>query len=215
MNKEKTLITAHSGCENTLPNSREHIKAAIASGAEMIEIDVRKDGDLLYLSHDVSDAPETCVSLDEFLDMIEPCENMRINFDVKTENLAALVMEKVNLRNMSERAVFTGMCNEEKEIIEGLGGELWISLWPSHNNEADIMRAEKFCMEKELSLINLHYSMITKKDHERLKSKNLDFSAWTVDEEEEIVKLLEMGIFNITTRKPCLALKLRGEIQGK
>ena len=31
-----TLITAHSGCEGTAPNSIDHILAAIYSGAEMI-----------------------------------------------------------------------------------------------------------------------------------------------------------------------------------
>ena len=50
--KGKTIITAHSGCEKTPPNSREHILAAIATGAEYIEIDVRYDGEQLYLSHD-------------------------------------------------------------------------------------------------------------------------------------------------------------------
>ena len=59
-----TIITAHSGCEGTFPNSREHILEAIASGAEMIEVDVRRSGELLYLSHDVSEKPEDCVSLD-------------------------------------------------------------------------------------------------------------------------------------------------------
>ena len=50
----KTIITAHSGCEKTPENSREHILAAIASGAEMIEVDVRQAEDgTLYLSHDV------------------------------------------------------------------------------------------------------------------------------------------------------------------
>ena len=34
----KTVITAHSGCEKTAPNSREHILAAIASGAEIIVV---------------------------------------------------------------------------------------------------------------------------------------------------------------------------------
>ena len=38
----RTVITAHSGCENTSPNSREHIAEAIKSDAEMIEVDVRR-----------------------------------------------------------------------------------------------------------------------------------------------------------------------------
>ena len=212
--KEFTIITAHSGCEGTLPNSREHILAAIASGAEMIEVDVRRHEGLLYLSHDVSEKPEECVSLDEFLDMMKMQSKMRINFDVKTNGLVPLVMEKVNARNMAEMAVFTGMCNDKKEETERLGAELWISLWPSSDNESEVARGEEICLSEKLSCINLHYSMITEENGKRIKEKGLSFSAWTVDDEEEIKRLLEMKIKNITTRRPLLALKLRKEIQG-
>ena len=209
-----TIITAHSGCEGTFPNSREHILEAIASGAEMIEVDVRRSGELLYLSHDVSEKPEDCISLDEFLDMMKMQAGMRINFDVKTEELVPLVMEKVNARNMAEMAVFTGMCNDKKKDIESLGAELWISLWPAADNEGEVIRGENICLSEELSCINLHYSMITEENGRRINEKGLSFSAWTVDDEEEIRRLLKMQIKNITTRQPRLALELRKEIQG-
>ena len=67
-----TVITAHSGCEGTPPNSREHILAAIASGAEMLEVDIRERDGLLYLSHDEGEDPAACVSFDELLDLISP-----------------------------------------------------------------------------------------------------------------------------------------------
>mgnify|MGYP003300200603 CR=1 FL=1 len=47
-----------------------------------------------------------------------------------------------------------------------------------------------------------------------LRERGMDFSAWTVDDEATLRALLEMGITNITTRKPVLALRLRDEIQG-
>ncbi|MCF6334257.1 MAG: glycerophosphodiester phosphodiesterase [Spirochaetales bacterium] len=48
-----TLITAHSGCENTPPNSMESIVVGMESGADFVEVDVRatKD-DLPVLFHD-------------------------------------------------------------------------------------------------------------------------------------------------------------------
>ncbi len=210
-----TIITAHSGCENTLPNSREHIMEAIKSDAEMIEVDVRRSKDVLYLSHDEVCNPENSVSLDEFLDSVMSYEKLRINFDVKTEELVPYVMEKVNSRGMGDRAVFTGACNDKKTETESLGGELWMSLWPSSDNERDIARIEEKCIAEGCRVINLHYSMITKENFERIKSLGLTFSAWTADSEEEIRRLLELGIFNITTRNPRLALKLRKEIQGE
>ena len=53
MNTCYTLITAHSGCNNTPPNSLDSIITGMESGADFIEVDVRatKDG-LPVLFHD-------------------------------------------------------------------------------------------------------------------------------------------------------------------
>ena len=88
----KTVITAHSGCENTPPNSREHILAAIASGSEMIEFDVRMLNGELVLSHDEPKDGEVCVTLRECFSMVAPEENLHMNIDVKTEGLIEPVM---------------------------------------------------------------------------------------------------------------------------
>ena len=87
LSRHKTIITAHSGCENTPPNSRAHILAAIASHAEMIEVDVRRDGDLLYLSHDLPEDVSSCVTLREMFALIAPETHLEMNLDVKTEGL--------------------------------------------------------------------------------------------------------------------------------
>ena len=47
-----------------------------------------------------------------------------------------------------------------------------------------------------------------------LRSFGSGFSAWTVNDEENLRRFLKMGIANITTRTPVFALKLRKEIQG-
>lgn len=50
---KKCLVTAHSGCMGTVPNSLEHIQKAIELKADIIEVDIRgtKDG-IVVLSHD-------------------------------------------------------------------------------------------------------------------------------------------------------------------
>ena len=83
----KTVITAHSGCEATAPNSIDHVKAAIASGAEIIEFDVRMAEGTLVLSHDVPEKPEECPTLRRAFELIAPEENLFMNIDVKTVNL--------------------------------------------------------------------------------------------------------------------------------
>ena len=98
-----TLITAHSGCEGTAPNSIDHILAAIDSGAEMVEIDIRAHGELLYLSHDVAEDPAACVSFDTFLDLIAAVPDLRVNCDVKTDGLILPVMEAARRYGVAHR----------------------------------------------------------------------------------------------------------------
>ena len=56
--------------------------------------------------------------------------------------------------------------------------------------------------------------MITEENNRELIENGLAFSAWTVDKEYFLRLFLRMGIANITTRNPVLAMKLRKEIQG-
>ena len=209
-----TVITAHSGCEGTAPNSIDHILAAIDSGAEMIEIDVRAHGDLLYLSHDVAEDPAACVSFEAFLELIAPVSDLRVNCDVKTDGLIVPVMEAARRFGVAHRMAFTGACNHQNDLIAAQGGQLWPSLWPCENNEAAVRRAcEDFCGVGE-PILNLHYSMISESGLAYLRDRGMDFSAWTVDDEAVMRDLLQKGITNITTRRPRLALALRDEIQG-
>ncbi len=212
----KTVITAHSGCEGTKPGSRENILAALSSGAEFLEVDVRKKGDLLFLSHDECDTPENCTTLDFVFENLAKNPQIRINCDVKTPGLIRPVMELAKKHGMEKAIVFTGECNHEHEEIALLGGELWYSMWPWMGELSEEMqKAVAFCREFSCPVINPHYSMVTAETFALLKENGIRFSAWTADTEEEIRRLLHMGILNITTREPLLALKLRDEIQGK
>ena len=212
--KGLTLITAHSGCEGTAPNSREHILAAIASGAEMIEIDIRAHGDLLYLSHDVAEDPSACVSFEAFLELIAPVPDLRVNCDVKTDGLIVPVMEAARRFGVAHRMVFTGACNHQNDLISAQGGRLWPSLWPCEDNETAVKNACDSFQGVGEPILNLHYSMISESNLTYLRDRGMDFSAWTVDDEAVIRYLLRKGITNITTRKPRLAMALRDEIQG-
>lgn len=209
-----TVITAHSGCEGTLPNSLAHILAAIGSGAEMVEVDIRADGDRLYLSHDIPEDPASCVSLNTFMSLVASAPALEVNCDVKTDGLILPVMETARRFGVADRMVFTGQCNHRGELIGSAGGKLWVSLRPGHDNETAVRTACETYRGVGEPILNLHYSMISEENHAYLRERGMNFSAWTVDDEATLRRMLEMGITNITTRKPRLALRLRDEIQG-
>lgn len=206
----KTIITAHSGCENTPPNSREHILAAIASGSEMIEFDVRMISGELLLSHDVPEAPDACVTLRECFSLVSPEENLHMNIDVKTEGLLEPVMALAKEFSLESRIIFTGACNHDRKLALSLGSDMWRSMWPGQEI-ADGIAANK---EDGSPFLNVAYCMITEENNKELRESGFGFSAWTVDKEYFLRLFLKMGIANITTRNPVLAMKLRKEIQG-
>lgn len=219
-----TTITSHSACEGTEPNSREHILAAIATGSEYIEIDVRYDGEQLYLSHDEPEDPAHCVKFETLLQLVSPYPTLFVNCDVKTDGLLELVMAAAKRYGMGHRILFTGQCNHRPNECAALGADLWHSLWRLKNadteegikqlNEAQIREAVKYCKETGCPYINLDKRIVTAENLAFVKENGLNYSVWTADDEELIRFLLEHRVANITTRKPALALKLRDEIQG-
>lgn len=219
-----TTITAHSACEGTAPNSREHILAAIASGAEYIEIDVRYDGEQLYLSHDEPESSAACVKFETLLSLIAPYPTLFVNCDVKTDGLLEMICAAAKRYNMGHRVLFTGQCNHRSEECKVLGADLWHSLWRLKNadteegikqlNEAQIREAVAYCKKTNCPYINLDKRIVTAENLAFVKENGLDYSVWTADDEDLIRFLLTHRVANITTRKPRLALKLRDEIQG-
>jgi glycerophosphoryl diester phosphodiesterase len=206
----KTIITAHSACEGTPPNSIAHVKAAIASGAEIIEFDVRMAEGTLILSHDVPENPAECPTLREAFTLIAPEENLFMNVDVKTEGLIPHVMELAKEYGLCERIIFTGACNDDRELAMSFGGDMWRSMWPGQEI-ADGIAANK---ADGSPFLNVAYCMITPENNKALSEEGFAFSAWTVDKEYFLRLFLRMGIANITTRNPVKAMELRKEIQG-
>ncbi len=205
----RTLITAHSGCENTPPNSREFIEAAFSAGCDMLEIDLNRDGDRLYLSHDRAD-PAACLSFEEFLDLLAPHPDVRVNCDMKEEGCCGLVMQAANRRGMAPQIVFTGSAHAEEEEIRAAGGEFWYGIW----DPALLEDAIASCLRTGAKIINLQSGIVTPETKARLDGLGLGFSCWTIDREPEMRRLLELEVYNITTRRPVLAMRLRDEIQG-
>jgi len=207
----KTIITAHSGCEGTGPNSREHILAAIESGAEMIEVDLRMAPDgTLYLSHDVLEGIDRCPLLADLFQLIASEDSMGINLDAKTNGLIPPAMELARSFGIADRIIFTGSCNSDRRQAVSFGADVWHSMWYGDSIPAGIERI----LEDGSPCLNVFYPMITTAYDKALRAHGRGFSAWTVNDEESLRRYLEMGIANITTRKPLLAMKLRKEIQG-
>ena len=135
---------------------------------------------------------------------------MEMNLDVKTEGLIEPVMALAEEFDLAHRIVFTGACNADRALANRLGAEMWRSMWDKEYIP-DGIAANK---ADGSPYLNVYYPMITQEYEQALREIGGSFSAWTVNKEEDIRRFLNMGIANITTCQPVLAMRLRKEIQG-
>ena len=211
MRQGKTVITAHSGCEGTPDNSMEHVRAAIASGAEMLEVDLRMANDgTLYLSHDAPEDISKRPQLTDLLGIIAATDGIGVNLDAKEEGLVAPAMEVVRAFGLTGRVIFTGSCTHERALAASLGTDVWRNLADGESIEDGLA----CILEDGSPCLNVRYSLITKAHQQLLQSRGKGFSAWTLNDEDSLRRYLGMGVVNVTTRRPVLAVKLRKEIQG-
>ena len=141
-----TLITAHSGCNNTTPNSLESIIAGMKSGADFVEVDVRttKDG-LPVLFHDDFMKTETHgsvtisdYSVSELNDFIKSDSSMKnqyseivtftkavsiakdfgcfLNVDIKDDSCIDPMIMAVKEANMADSVIITG-CKYKRAVF--------------------------------------------------------------------------------------------------
>jgi len=211
-------ITAHSGCEGTADNSMEHVRAAIASGAEMLEIDVREKDGLLYMWHDEGADVSACVTLEECFREVAPTA-LCVNCDVKTAGLAAPVIALAARFSMEERIVFTGSVHpDELPALNASAADWWQGLWFFDDDPANIGRiADLYREQKDLyKIVNINYGLADNGIADAVTRAGYPLSVWTANDEPTIRRMLaNPAVKNITTRLPRLALEIRREIYGE
>ena len=76
----------------------------------------------------------------------------------------------------------------------------------------ELEAAEKIisvCGETGIHTVNVYQGLVTRRFAETLARAGIGLSVWTVNDAWELKWFLGLGVRNITTRKPALALALR------
>ena len=200
----KTLITAHAGAEDTVPNTMESLIYLAKCGADAIEVDVRRQGDRLVLAHETIADDQEYVSLDEFFLRIP---SVTVNLDLKEPGLLGDAADVAAACGALGRILFTGdVDSADVRCALERGLPLWYNgyLLPEGANALEAVSA------LGLEMLNTNYRTIT---GEMLKTPGR-LSLWTVDDEAALVRFLAAGVRNITTRMPLKALQLRENMIG-
>ncbi|MGM9630484.1 glycerophosphodiester phosphodiesterase [Butyricicoccus sp.] len=220
-----TLLTAHSGADETPENSLEFIRYVLATEADALEIDVRRQtrSGTLVLSHD-----ELCVRgqplLRQAMELVSQHPSMCINCDLKEPGLEQQVFRLADEMQIVNRLIFSGTVdpaalteipiprehvylNIEEQIPELYGR--------CRQDAAYALRAAEkicdICSSYGIRTVNVFQGLVTDPFLEILNSREKDISVWTVDEETRLAYFLSHGVRNITTRRLTAALSVRQE----
>ena len=148
--RHKPCITAHAGCMNTIPNSRESLIAAFNSGADIVEVDIRASKDrVVVLAHDESiwssrngkakvgdlsweeierrssSAGTALLRLENFLEIAEKFNHeTMLNLDIKDSSALSTAAAIIKARGISASVIFSGLDTEgirmAREKLPGL-----------------------------------------------------------------------------------------------
>lgn len=223
------IITAHSGCDRTEDNSVEFIEYALASEADCLEVDVRENwkGELI-LAHDENGGKNPF--LQKAFELLRKHPEKKINCDLKRKGLEGPVYRLASEMGVEQQLIYSGEVNPsflEKERGEKFpGAEIYMNIeniYPKVYEEtgADVWPVR---MQAALSMaaglgvrcVNMEYSLFTEGILAMIRKEGLKGSAWTVNDTEEIRRLLSREeIENVTTRNLKAALTVREEMKNQ
>ena len=238
----QTLITAHTGADDTPDNSIAYLEYALRSGADVVEIDVRCTSDNeLILTHDeittdAADKAFTPVPLEEAFQMLQAHPSARMNIDLKEDGLEADVYALARKMQIADRILYSGsvsidrlraadllgvveICLNIEEILPDLKAQLKKMeeegaplLFPLAERIALADRACEICTTAGLDTLNVCKDYMDAPLIEHIHAKGVALSVWTVDDEEEATFFLRQGVKSITTRKLAALLSLRDSL---
>ena len=200
----KPLITAHSGCLGTPPNSIASIEKGIACGADFVEIDLNFTADgTPVLSHDKPKAGAELYK--NALEVLKKNPKVEFNLDVKsTANLkeAFAMAEKAGV---SDRIFFSGV--KEEFVAEFKrqcpDARFYYNVYPGKKtNIDDLVKRAKEIGAKGL---NLNYRSANANIVRKCHDAGLLVSVWTVDRKKDIDRMKKLGVDCIATNNPPLA----------
>ena len=219
----RTLITAHSGCDNTVPGSMEGIIAALNKNVDYIEVDLRLYKENLYLSHNLIDGNQLdkYTTFEDVLRLLAQ-EKVKLNCDLKDRNVFEYALKDLREYGMEERAVFTG--EYENNIDANAKYSYFFNIEKKepylYNNIIGEQEADKIIdfyrnsKDKAMAALNIDYRIISPPAKARFYKSGIQISYWTVDASDDIDHLLQNNVFSITTNDIAYAVLARERIQG-
>ncbi len=241
---EYLTITAHSGCEGTLRDSMASVHTGILYGADVVEMDVRRDkSGSLVISHNQREEYSGCALLSEVFDAAQ-AGNVRVNCDIKETEIVHDVLALAARKRLGEQITLSGsvtpdLLKADPAIvrraavhlnIEELLKEYCVKRFPnaelSKQAPWDVVQAHQEELSSKLGelveqsftlgiqAVNLPYSGWARQLFSFVYTMGVPISVWTVNDQEDMERLISGGVLNLTTLNVRQALGVRKQLLG-
>ncbi len=212
---ENFTITAHSGCEQTPPNSLDSLKTAEKLNCDIAEVDVRfTDDGIPVMAHDRNFTGVT--TLEDAFVLVSGFDRLKLNLDIKETSHLANIIPLAEKYSMTDRIFCTGIFAKDTDEMKKQVPDLtyYLNMKVKHAFFQTNAYLEKICRiikENGAVGINCNHKNVTKKLVSYLHKQNLLVSLWTVDQEKDMKRVLSLCPDNITTRHPSELKKMISE----
>lgn len=213
--EEITMLTAHSGSDNTAPNSWEFIHKYINTKVDAIEVDIRmNENEELYLFHDKLDVMTSeTVYLEDVVKLLKKYPQMYINCDLKEENLEQPVIQLFKRNGIIKQLILSGTVDLDHVTNNPIVCFNIENYYPDFYSNSQLRDSQwikgihEYLNQYDVNILNVNYRFFDKKTCEDVLEEGLQLSMWTVDDENARALYHQLQVFNITTRQITESLK--------
>lgn len=210
INENRINITAHAGCMGTKMDSIEAVKEGIKYGANIIEIDLNIDeNENLVLSHNKPKVLTKYPSFEEVLEIIKMKQAVLLNIDIKDTKVLAKLNNTILDFGLKDRVFFTGL--DYQSLIDNMetlkGANYFINLGIPKlditmlNNKNYLNRLIDELESLNILGININYRLVTPELINVCKERKMMCSVWTVDDNENMKRMIALEVNSITTKR--------------
>jgi glycerophosphoryl diester phosphodiesterase len=198
----------------------DSVAAAIAAGADVVEVDVRFTPDgVPVLSHDALSRTEgrEPATLEDALDLVAATPGMRINLDLKVHAGLSPLILLLKKTNMINRAYFTGIEPENVSALHAQCPDIPFAVdysrrWLPFRRRSTLRTLTQEAQDNGAFAFNLEHHSLTWRLLDVCAEASFPMHVWTVDTEADLRRLLGFGVSSITTRRVTLLQKLRDQM---
>lgn len=217
------IVVAHRGGLSCGPeNTLEAFSNSASTGADMIELDVRttKDG-IEVINHDAKisgkkikdkkysellEYKSDLCTLDEALDVIYD-SGLLLQVELKDTADVTKTVNAVRSHDMEDRVIYISF---EKDLLRKVRkleptarlGFIFMDSVPSGLNS--------FIDELDISALMVHWKLLTQSRLDSWHDMGLKVNVWTIDDYNDCVEWINMGVDFITSNYPEIAVSARG-----